>query len=275
MPVDSLAKLANVIPGISLFSSSYTAEGIGTAQSMRYRLNQYGRTPSPPAPGLAGAVCNYSVDSLPTPEFGVGDLHIHSFEQMRGQTNAGHLWMVADRLWHNTGLTVTTTTAQTVNSVAWPARDRNGSTNGEGVMIGLEVTTATTNASAITNMTMSYTNQDGTAGRTATVPSFAATAVAGYIAIFNLAAGDTGVRSIQSITFGTSLGGGAVQLMAFRPVTFIPMPDNLTSEARNCTPFEIGLPHLWDNADLMLIGIASSAIASGIEGGSMNFVRGS
>jgi hypothetical protein len=130
------------------------------------------------------------------------------------------LW---DVLWVNNGLVVTTTTAQTITQPTLPARDVNGTTNGEGINAAILVTTATTNASAITNMTLSYTNSDGVAGRTATVASFAATAVAGYIAQFRLAAGDKGIRSIQSITLGTSLLTGAVSLMLYRALLSRPL----------------------------------------------------
>jgi hypothetical protein len=123
-----------------------------------------------------------------------------------------------DRLWQNSGIAVTTTTAQTINSVAFPSRDRNGSTNGEGVYVAIEVVTATTNAGAITNTTMSYTNSDGVSGRTATIRGFPATAVAGTFVQFTLQAGDKGVRSIQSVTLGTSYGGGAITLVAYRPI---------------------------------------------------------
>src|SRR4051812_16106248 len=52
-----------------------------------------------------------------------------------GPATGGYAILV-DRLWQNSGLSATLTTAQTVNSVAWPARDNNGSTNGEGVFLG-------------------------------------------------------------------------------------------------------------------------------------------
>jgi hypothetical protein len=123
---------------------------------------------------------------------------------------------VVDYLWVNSGIAVATTTAQTINSVAFPARDVNEATAGEEVIVAMLVTTATTNASAFSNMTMSYTNSAGVAGRTATVASFPATAVAGTVVYFLLQAGDSGVQSIQSLTLGTSLVGGAVSLVALR-----------------------------------------------------------
>lgn len=133
------------------------------------------------------------------------------------------IYEIADLLWYNTGLTVTTTTAQAIampgSSVA--SRDLNGSTNGEGVMAGIYVTTATTNASAITNMTLNYTNSDGTAGQTGTITSFPATAVVGTFVPFQLASGDRGVRSIQGVTLGTSLAAGAVSLVMYRKLSSV------------------------------------------------------
>lgn len=123
-----------------------------------------------------------------------------------------------DVLWVNSGLVVTTTTAQNITQPALPARDNNGSTDGLGIYAGILVTTATTNGSAITNMTLSYTNSDNVSGRTATISSFPATAVVGTFVPFQLQAGDKGVRSIQSITLGTSLVTGAISLLCFNPM---------------------------------------------------------
>lgn len=120
-----------------------------------------------------------------------------------------------DVLWVNTGLTVTTTTAQSITQPTLPPRDGNGSTNGVGVQAGIIVTTATTNGSAVTNTTLSYTNSEGTAGRTATMASFPQTAVIGTFVPFLLQAGDKGIRSIQSITLGTSYVAGAISLICY------------------------------------------------------------
>lgn len=132
-----------------------------------------------------------------------------------------------DVLWYNTGLAVTTTTAQNITFPGLPARDINGSTNGTGVYAALLTTTANTNASVITNTTISYTDQDGNAGATGTY--FAAvgwqapaTPVIGTWMQFALAAGDTGIRSVQSVTLGTSYGAGALSLVLYRPLASIP-----------------------------------------------------
>ena len=131
--------------------------------------------------------------------------------------------MLAGVLWVNTGLTVTTTTAQNITTPTLPARDFQGTTSGIGCMIGIVTTTANTNAATISNSTISYTNSTGTAGRTATLlgnagDQFPATPVIGTTVWFQLAAGDTGVKSIESVTLGTSLGGGAISVIIARPI---------------------------------------------------------
>jgi hypothetical protein len=141
-------------------------------------------------------------------------------------SSVNHSNLFYDVLWVNSGIVVTTTTAQAITTPTFPARDVNGSTNGEGLMIGLKFTAAATNAAAIANSTISYTNSDGTAGRTATLTAIngsqiPATPVIGTIVWFNLAAGDKGVRSIQSITLGTSLVTGSVSLFVARDLAMI------------------------------------------------------
>ena len=125
------------------------------------------------------------------------------------------MFILADVLWVNTGLVVTTTTAQAITQPTLPLRDNSGTSNGHGIRAGILVTTATTNASPVTTITISYTNSTGTAGRTGTISSFPATAVIGTFVPFQLQAGDVGVRSIQSITLGTTLTAGAISLIAF------------------------------------------------------------
>ena len=123
-------------------------------------------------------------------------------------------FILADVLWVNTGLVVTTTTAQAITQPTLPLRDNLGTSNGFGVGAGILVTTATTNAAVINNITLQYTNSNGVAGRTGTM-SYPATAVIGTFVPFQLAQGDVGVRSIQSITLGTTLTAGAISLIAF------------------------------------------------------------
>lgn len=180
-----------------------------------------------------------------------------------------HAHVVFDLLWINSGIVVTTTTAQTVNSVAFPARDIQGTVNGEGCMIGLLVATATTNGAVNNTATVSYTNEAGTAGRTATLLAVTgwqipATAVAGTIVWFMLAAGDKGVQSIQSVTLATSLGAGAVSLLVGRWLAMVP-----SSVANVATPALIDADPgvcVWDDPAIFHCYQSSATTATGVSG---------
>lgn len=182
----------------------------------------------PGTPGVNGDAvsCNTTADAtiagapyLPDPA--TGNYYLTSMTA--GQSVASMAFLI-DVIWYNTGLTVTTTTAQTITLPTLPARDTDGSTNGEGWYAAILVTTATTNASAVTNTTLSYTDSEGNAGNTATISSFPATAVAGAFIPFQLAAGDRGIRNIASITLGTSYATGAISLVLYRPIAYVSSP---------------------------------------------------
>lgn len=220
-------------------------------------------------PGLAGRTTDGTTTTdagcIPFTNASSGSIYLSRLDI--SSTVAG-FYGLFDLLWINSGIVVTTTTAQTINSVAWPARDANGSTNGEGVQIGLLVTTATTNAALNSTMTVSYTNSEGTAGRTATVgtavDSFPATGVIGTLVFFKLAAGDKGVRSIQSITLAVSLAAGAVSLIAFRPIIDRPVI------VANTGTMAVDLPNpgikLYSGTCLIPYAIASATTAQIITG---------
>ena len=130
-------------------------------------------------------------------------------------TSQAGTFILADVLWVNTGLVVTTTTAQTITQPALPLRDNSGTSNGFGVGMGILVTAATTNAGVVGNITISYTDSFGVAGKIGTMSAFPATAVAGTFVPFQLDQGDVGIRSVQSITIGTTLTAGSISLIAF------------------------------------------------------------
>lgn len=184
-------------------------------------------------------------------------------------SSVAHAHWILDLLWVNSGIVVTTTTAQTVNSVSLPTRDAAGGNSGEGCMIGLLFTAAATNASAISNATVSYTNSDGTSGRTATLVAVAgsqipATPVVGTLVWFSLAAGDTGVSSIQSITLGTSLVTGSVSLIIARPVAAVMSP---AANVPGSAPIDPATGVcLWTDPALFHAYVASATTATATSG---------
>jgi len=179
------------------------------------------------SPGVNGRVTDGTVAAdfgcIPIANPAVGANYITEI-QMAASVNHSHV--LFDVLWVNTGLVITTTTAQSITSPTLPARDINGTTNGEGCMIAILCTSAVGLAAVASNATVSYTNSDGTAGRTATLTAIVgsqapATPVIGTLIWFNLAAGDKGVRSIQSITLGTTWVSGTISLMITRDLATI------------------------------------------------------
>ena len=159
-----------------------------------------------------------------------------------------------DRLWHNSGIDRTLTTAQTINSVALTRPDATGD-NAEAwweVYVAMGTGTPT--------VTLGYTNDVGTAGRVGSSLALPASMPIGRTAPFTLQSGDHGVRSIQSwqgsATFGTvgTIGLVIRRLVAVAPMTF---PGQQRVDA-----FSLGLPRVFDDACLEVIFPSSSTSAS-------------
>lgn len=211
-----------------------------------------------PTPGIAGVALTAYAGQIGIP---AASANTHLGRASFVSSAQAGVVMLADRLWHNSGIVVTTITAQTVNSVAWPARDRNGATLGEGVYVGLEMSTATGAGASV--VSISYTNSAGVAGRTGTLnPLYAATSGAGSFYIFNLQAGDTGVRSVQTYTSTVSMTSGVVHLVAFRVLAQIELPapglpgvidpvtGGLPREYDTTVPFPIYIPQTTTTTQL-------------------------
>lgn len=207
----------------SMLKTTVLSEGAGLWYSTSKDIGNPGAW-AVGTPGVTGRATDGTAAAdagcLRVPNASSGNNYLAGFSSNSTILSEPHL---VDVLWVNSGLVVTTTTAQAVGSVAFPARDRDGTANGAGCWVGILVTTATTNAGAITNTTLDYTNSAGVAGRTATIPSFPTTAVAGNVTWFQLQAGDEGIQSIQNITLGTSYAGGAISLIVARVLASAPI----------------------------------------------------
>lgn len=182
---------------------------------------------APGTPGVNGRVtdgtssADYGCFPIADPSVGANYL-----TEVNMAASINHTHVLFDCLWVNSGLVITTTTAQSITTPTLPARDINGTTNGEGCMIAVLCTAAVGLAAVASNATVTYTNSDGTGSRTATLSAIVgsqapATPVVGTLIWFNLQAGDRGVRSIQSITLGTSWVSGSISLMITRDIATI------------------------------------------------------
>lgn len=112
-------------------------------------------------------------------------------------------------------------------------------TDGKGVMM---MAVAQSAASTVGTFTVSYTNQDGVAGRTSaitytkavagggTIVSSTTNAASGSQPFIQLQAGDSGVRSVESVTFSAA-GGGLLAIVLVKPLMHI----HCTQECRRTT----------------------------------------
>lgn len=244
------------------YSKALTGTLVAGRPFTPFYLNGVPGAAAAPAPGIAGAALTNYAGKIPIPA-AVGGQNINLARFSGVSSGQAGMLVLCDRLWHNSGVVVTTTTAQTVNSVAWPARDKNGSTNGAGVYIGLEIVTATGVGAATPSI--SYTNDAGTAGRTSvTVDTYAANSAAGSFYRLGLAAGDTGVRSIQSVTLGVSMTSGSISLVAYRILATLELVAAGASNAVD--PFTSGMPRLYDDTVPFLLFIPQTTTSTQLTG---------
>lgn len=126
-----------------------------------------------------------------------------------------------DRLSHQGGLSGTVTTAQTTNL---PTAALTRYTDGKGVCIGIQIYTSI--GATNTTLTCSYTNQAGTAGSTSKAISIGGTGRSngGTLLLVPLQDGDTGVRSVESVTLAATTGtAGAFGVVLLKPLWLQPL----------------------------------------------------
>lgn len=185
---------------------------------------------------------------------------LHRFS---AQTAVGGKLLLLDRLWHNGGITITSTAAQNIVSPAWPSRcptsfiDDTPATTGVGVYLAVEVSAAT--GAGTPTITISYTNSAGTAGRTATnVLATQATATAGAVYFIGLQAGDIGVRSVQSITLSATWTTGTINVVAYRLLTSVDVQPTAPGTVDFLTG---GAPRLYDGVVPWMVWMPAATTA--------------
>lgn len=210
-------------------------------------------------PLIAGRSCNNTTaGALPLPSggaaLGSGFFPVRARHDSQGQNN--HI-AILDRLVDYGGIDATLITPQALGAVALPRH-----TSGENVQVYLEVFTASASASAGT-VTISYTNTAGTALRTGTLTLAASWAVAQRVFQFQLEQGDSGVQSVQSLTFGTgSTNAGNIGVVLAKPMFNIPCygttAPSLSASAPYRDIFQLGWNSILTTACLSAIVIASN-----------------
>lgn len=135
---------------------------------------------------------------------------------VEGYSSIAANYLIYDRLAQVGGLSGTVTTAQTCNI---SSTRYNTAQTAVGVQIAIEIGVAV--GTTATTISASYTNQDGTAGRTTKLTTFGGTGQREQqrILFLPLADGDTGVLSVQSVTVTATTGtAGDFAVLMVKPL---------------------------------------------------------
>ncbi len=149
------------------------------------------------------------------------ELYLNSLSVCGGvnaATTVGCL-MVYDRLVHISGLSGTVTSAQTVGGTL--TRYTGAEAAGNVAMVTVYTLIGTT----VTTVTANYTNENGTSGRTSEPQQTGGTGYReqGRAILLPLAAGDRGIRSVESVTLlGTTGTAGDFGVSIIRPIAIVP-----------------------------------------------------
>ena len=176
--------------------------------------------------------------------------------------------MLVDMCLYYPGISMNSATAQTLVNTNTLTRY----TTGAGLRAGLVIQTSA--GATAHNIAISYTNQAGTAGRTLPVTvagtasaiaphlTHSGTAANNYGAFLPLASGDTGIRSVQTLTLSAASGGGTAALCLYKQLMEIPITTASVYAERDLLNQLPSLPIIQDGACLTWLLFTGGALAA-------------
>ena len=240
---------------------SMTAKAAGTFQSL-WQAAGLPAAGAAPTSAAGAAPTSATVGAIPFVNPASGLSYLSKIGN--SQQTIGTL-ILYDRLVHTATLNGTLATAQTVNSTPLTRY-----TTGEDVELFLEVYAAT--GATASNVTISYTNSAGVAGRTTPAIAMQVTPVAGQMLPIPLQAGDTGIRSVQSVTLSASTAtAGNFGITLVKRIAEIPITVAGTGVVLD--PFALGFPQIENNACLSMM-VVTSTTSTGFVTGTINIAQG-
>ena len=267
MPFASLDSIIASVASGNGENSSFAKNSITTTAGRFYSLWASGGLPaagSTPATGAGAAPTNATQGAIKfTSPSGSNKKHVLRMSVMGPTAGAVFLY---DRLVHTSGLSGTVTTAQTVNSTALTRY-----TDAVGVMCAIEVYSQLGSSSV--TATISYTNQDGTSGRTGTITIPTTALVGEFIGPMSLQGTDTGVQSVQTVTLSGSTGtAGNFGITLYKDLCRVPYNAN-TVEERDMVLQLMNLPEVKSGACLALYSYATTT-SLGLQLGEIGMAQG-
>lgn len=258
MAISNMDQLVAALAGAQRFpfrKASVTTEGAGTFHSL-FRVAGLPGAGALPATGNGEIPTNTFAGALPfTNPTGGNKSYLGRFSAAGSVVSS---LMLYDRLWQNSGLSGNTTALQ---SFTMPALTRYSTGLGNEIW-GVVHTAMGATASTFT---VTYTNELGTPGRTATYVMPANALTVGQMVPFSLQAGDQGVRSIESLQLSVATGiAGDFGLLIAKRLTQLEM--NIANVAARMDAFSVGMSEILDNACLAFMILCSSTTSGDISG---------
>jgi hypothetical protein len=172
------------------------------------------------------------------------------------QSSVAASFILADRLWQNSGVSMTGTGVQSLSFTGLPARDANGSTLGVGCMAGLEFSAA--GGVGTPTVTLVYDDQNGV------------TSTAQFVGVASPPQGSfwiwpvTGIRTVRSVQLSATWTSGNSHIVLFRPLAYVGAPTAYLVEQRDVVT--LGMPVVYSGAVPYLIQIPTATTATRITG---------
>lgn len=212
------------------------------------------------AAGVNGAAVSGNAVAGQIPRTNPSGANAHLARLQMAASTAGVMWLI-DRLWNNSGLSVTSTGAQAITPTALPSRSGDGTANGAQVMAGVEWSAA--GGAGVPTVTLTYTDQDGNTGATGTFTGVASPPV-GTFELFTLAAGDTGIRAPTSLIQSATRTSGTMHLVLFRLLAAVEITSANVGNALDALTG--GMPRLYDGTVPQLLWFPSATTATNFLG---------
>jgi hypothetical protein len=252
-----------------------------TAQTAGLWYSLFRCSGNPPADTILGTGTNLAFQQLTdSTANATGILHggnvgnykviLNAAAQTAAATTAPCVLMLVDMLGFYPITTVTTTGAQALdNTVTLPRY-----TTGAGVQAF--ITPSTVMGAATPTITLVYTNSASVGSRTtpATLPLgntaaavtsiiYSGTGSGKYGPFMPLAAGDAGIKSVQSINLNASYVSGVLNLVLCKPLLTLPITTLGVTAERDLVNQLVSMPRVYDGACLSWLMYAGSATPTG------------
>jgi hypothetical protein len=176
--------------------------------------------------------------------------------------------MLVDMCLYYPGINMNTASAQTLTNATTLTRY----TPGAGLRAALVIVTSS--GATAHNVSLSYTNQAGTAGKALPVTvactasaitphiTHSGTAANNYGPFLPLASGDTGIRSVQTLTLSAASLAGTAALCLYKPLAVLPITTLGVCAERDLMNQLPSLPQIQDGACLTWLYFTGAATAA-------------